>query len=339
MIRELTETFEPKKILHREEQIKTVGAVFKNFREFGMASNILAQGVTGSGKTTVISKIIKDNRAGDWDDILFVSGADTKTTFKTLRALFDLNCSTIEKLLAEGIQLLKKHPKIIILDEVNKIRDNDNLFDNLNTIYRATQCPIIIITNKRTIIDNMPDDARLTLFFDKVEFPSYNAIEIKNIVEDRLKNLEKISIPEDALAKICAYSGRQGSARIALQIIMKCILSNNYSMGYIDNISKSLEREDWKTFINGLTSSEKRFLDALLFISDKKQYFRHSDLTSYLKDISPSRISQLVSAFEDYGIIVTEYKNQGRGQGRYRVMKFVSDEIKLQLEDVLYPSK
>lgn len=339
MIRELTETYEPKKILHREEQMKTIASVFKNFRSFGMASNILVQGVTGSGKTTVTSKVIIENKNKDWSDVLFISGADTKTTFKTLRSLFDLNCSTIEKLLSDGISLLKKHPKIIVIDEVNKIKDSDNLFDNLNTIYRATQCPIIIITNKRTIIDNMPDDARLTLFFDKVEFPSYDSLEIKDIIQDRLKNIEKISVPEEALAKICAYAGRQGSARIALQIIMKCVLANDYSMDYIDKVAKSLEREDWKTFINGLTSSERRFLESMLFISDKKQFFRHSDLTSYLKDLSPSRISQLVSSFEDYGILVTEYRNLGRGSGRYRVMRFVSEEIKDQLSNVLYPEK
>jgi len=50
----------------------------------------------------------------------FASGADTKTTFKTLRALFDINCSTVEKLLAEGIKFLKKTPKILVIDEVNK---------------------------------------------------------------------------------------------------------------------------------------------------------------------------------------------------------------------------
>ncbi len=336
MIRELTESFEPKKILHRKEQMKVIEAVFKNFREFSMASNLLIQGVTGSGKTTVVSKLIESNKKPDCEDILFISGADTKTTFKTLRALFDINCSTVEKLLSEGIKLLKKHPKILIIDEVNKIRDHENLFDNLNTIYRGTQCPIIIITNKRTVLDNMPEDARLTLLFDKVEFPSYNAIEIKDIIQDRLYSLEKIKIPEVALSKICAYSGRQGSARVALQIIMKCVLANNYTQTYIDKIAKNLEREDWKTFINALTASERRFLEALLYISDKKQFIRHSDLTLQLKEVSPSRISQLVTSFEDYGILVTEYRNLGRGNGRYRVMRFVSNEIKSQLDGVLY---
>lgn len=340
MIRELTESFDPKKVLHRKDQIKVIDAVFKNYRKFGMASNLLVQGVTGSGKTTTVTKVINDNTKEDIskNDILFISGADTKTTFKTLRALFDLNCSTSEKLISEGVKFLKENPKILVIDEVNKIKDQDNLFDNLNTIYRLTQCPIIIITNKRTIIDNMPEDARLTLFFDKVEFPSYNADEIKDIIKDRMKLIKQVKFPETALRFICAHSARQGSARVALQVVVKCILANNYTEKYIQQIVMNLEKEDWKTFINGLTQSEKRFLDSLLHISDTKQFFRHSDLTLNLKDLSPSRISQLVTSFEDYGILVTDYKNLGRGNGRYRVIRFVSQEIRSQLEAVLYPN-
>ena len=113
MIRELTESFDPKKVLHRKEQIKIIDAVFKNFNKFGMASNLLIQGVTGSGKTTTVTKVMNDNTPETSNDnnILFSSGADTKTTFKTLRSLFDLNCSTVEKLLSEGVNFLKKNPK------------------------------------------------------------------------------------------------------------------------------------------------------------------------------------------------------------------------------------
>ena len=336
MINELTEYYEPEKILHRAEQIKDVDNVFKNFKKFGVASNLLIQGVTGSGKTTIITKVIKDNTIGE-EDHIFISGAETQTSFKTLRAIFDLNFSTIERVLTEGVKKLKSHPKIIIIDEVNKIRDCNNLFDNLNTIYRGIPCPIIVITNKRTIVDSMPDDARLTLLFDKVNFPAYNAIEIKNIVKDRIKRIRpKIKVPEGALAKISAFSARGGSARIALMITMKCILSNDYSIKYIDKIAKNLEREDWLIFVKGLTPSEKRFLEALLQISDSKPFMRHSDLTARLKDLSPSRISQLVTSFEDYGILVTEYKNFGRGTGRYRIIKFASKEIREKMDEVLY---
>lgn len=337
MITELTEYYEPEKILHRKEQIKEIDNAFKNFKKFGISSNLLIQGVTGSGKTTIVTKVIKDNTNENSEDFIFISGAETQTSFKTLRAIFDLNFSTIERVLTEGVKKLKVHPKIIIIDEVNKIRDCNNLFNNLNTIYRGVQCPIILITNKRTIVDSMPDDARLTLLFDKVNFPAYNSFEIKDIIKDRIKRIKtKIKFPEGALAKICAFSGRQGSARIALMITMKCILANDYSFKHIDKIAKNLEKEDWRIFIKGLTPSEKRFLEALLNISNSKQFMRHSDLTMRLKDLSPSRISQLVTSFEDYGILITEYKNFGRGTGRYRIIRFASKEIREKMEDVLY---
>ena len=127
-----------------------------------------------------------------------------------------------------------------------------------------------------------------------------------------------------------------GSARIALMITMKCILAKDYSIKYIDKIAKNLEREDWRVFVQGLTHSEKRFLEALLNISENNPFMRHSDLTKQLKDLSPSRISQLITSFEDYGLVVTEYKNLGRGTGRYRAIKFVSKEIIEKMEEVLY---
>jgi len=77
MLKELTEYYAPKKILHRDSQIKAIKNVFKNFEKNGIASNIFLMGVTGSGKTTIIKKIIDEE-----DGNIFGSGATTKTSFK-----------------------------------------------------------------------------------------------------------------------------------------------------------------------------------------------------------------------------------------------------------------
>jgi len=339
MIKELTEYYEPEKILHRKEQLSAIELVFSNFKKFNMASNLLIQGVTGSGKTTVINKAIKNNQEKG-NGIIFVSGAETKTSFKTLKAIFDLNFSTIERVLTEGAKNLKRKPQIIIIDEVNKIKDCNNLFNDLNTIYRSTQCPIILITNKRTIIDTMPDDARLTLLFDKVNFQAYNALEIKDILKARLKLVKNIpKVPEGALSKISAYASKQGSARVGLQIALKCLLSKNYTEKYIDSLYKNLEREDWMAFVNGLMATERNFLDSLIYLSEKKQAIRHAHIIEYMKTLSPSRISQLITTFEDYGVLITEYRNLGRGTGRFRTIRFVSEELKDNIDAVLYPEK
>lgn len=332
MIKELTEYYAPEKILFRDSQIKEVQAVFRNFKEQGMASNLLIQGVTGSGKTTVIKKIIDEE-----DNNVFGSGSTTKTSFKTLRAMFDLNCNTNERLLTEIIIKLQKEPKIIIIDEVNKIQDRQNLFNDLNTIYRETGCPIIIITNRRTIREEMPDDARLTLMFDKVEFPAYNALELQGILQSRL-DLIKDKIPaidEGALSLICAIGGRESSARVVLLITLKCLLANNFSQDYIHKVRKNMEREDWKDFVLQLKQTEKDFLKHLLYIKAQGKVARPSDISRKMVNFTPARISQLITAFEDYGIIESNYRNKGRAGGRTRVIDFSSEEIFRTLDELI----
>lgn len=332
MIKELTEYYSPQIILFRDAQIEEIRNVFKNFKEQGMASNLLIQGVTGSGKTTVINKII-----GEEDNNVLGSGSATKTSFKLLRAMFDLNCNTNERLLTEVIYKLQKEPKIIIIDEVNKIQDRQNLFNDLNTIYRETGCPVILITNKRTIRDEMPDDARLTLMFDKVEFPAYNAIELLGILKGRLELIQdKVSqVDEGALSLICAIGGRESSARVVLLITLKCILANNFSQDYINKVRKNLEREDWKDFVFGLKPTEKDFLKHLLYFKAEGKTVKPSDISKKMVNFTPARISQLITAFEDYGIIESSYKNKGRAGGRTRVINFVNEEVFKNLDELI----
>lgn len=324
MIKELTEYYIPEKVLHRDEQTKEIEAVFKNFKKQGMASNILIQGVTGSGKTTVINKIIqKENNS------VFGSGSTTKTSFRTLRAMFDINCNTNERLLTEIVSRLHQTPKIIIIDEVNKIQDRNNLFNDLNTIYRETGCPIILITNKRTIREEMPDDARLTLMFDRVDFPAYNAIELFDIIKSRLDLLQEKApkIPQGSLRKICAIGGKEASARVVLQITLKCLLANNFTETYIDKVRKNLEREDWKDFFINLKPTEKDFLRNLVDLKARGTIIKPSSISKAMIHFTPARISQLITAFEDYGIVETKWRNQGRGGGRARIIDFSNDHM------------
>lgn len=324
MLKELTEYYIPEEILHRDKQIKKVKSVFSNFKKNGIASNLLLMGVTGSGKTTIIKKIIESENRN-----VFGSGAVTKTSFKTLRAMFDVNCNTSERLLNEIIARLKVNPKIIIIDEVNRITDRGSLFDDLNTIYREAGCPIILITNYRLIREEMPEDVRLTLLFDKVEFPAYNAIELYDILKSRLNLIQDQipKIPESALRKICAIGGKEASARVILNITLKCVLANDFSEKYIDEVLKNMEKEDWKDFVIGLKPTEKEFLRNLLDLQTKQKDIKPSEISRDMSKFTPSRISQLISAFEGYGIIESNYKNLGRRGGRTRVVNIVSQEI------------
>lgn len=333
MIKELTEGYIPKKVLYREKQAEKIRNTFDNFSKYGIANNLFILGVTGSGKTTIIRKIIEEK-----NNHIFISGAITKTSFKTLRALFDLKYQTNDRLLVEGIKKLLREPKVIIIDEVNKITDLSNLFNDLNTIYRETSCPIILISNKRTIIDEMPDDAKKTFFFDKVEFESYDSDELYGILADRIEDIRRqmdIKIDDLSLKYICALGAKEGSARLVLTLTLKCIMANVFSKGYIDEITHNLEKEDWKNFVDGLIGTEYTFLKVLLELYPQVKQISNSDILKNMGNLTPSRISQVITTFEGYGIIRTEYKNLGRREGRFRVIGFVSDEIYKRLDELV----
>ncbi len=332
MLKELMEHYNPDNILHRDVQIKSIRDIFKNFKKNGIASNILIMGVTGSGKTTSIKKVVDEE-----NNNYFGSGSITKTSFRTLRAMFDLNCNTNERLLNEIISKLKINPKILIIDEVNRIEDIPAMFNSLNTIYRETGCPVILITNKRTIFDDMPNDARLTLLFDKIEFPSYNALELYDIIKNRIDLIqEKIpNVPKGSLRKICAIAGKESSARIVLSITLKCILADDFSEKYIDKIRDNLEKEDWRDFVAGLKPSEKEFLKNIVELQSTKKDIKPSDISKCMSRFTPARISQFITAFENYGIIESKYKNMGRGGGRSRTLNFASEEIYSNIEELI----
>jgi len=177
MIIELSEEYIPKDILFRDAQIKQIRDVFLNYQRIGMGTNLLIQGVTGSGKTTIIKKITeKENNS------IYISCLDKKTTHEVLKSLFNIKIRNQSEVLQKIVKKLLEDPKILIIDEIDKVRDFTNLMNDLNFIYRKTMIPIIIITMKRNILQKMPLDVIKTLFFERVSLPSYNANELKCIL-------------------------------------------------------------------------------------------------------------------------------------------------------------
>ena len=335
---ELMEGYQPNKILHREQQLNELEMVFTNYRQYGVASNKISIGVTGSGKTTILQHLIQK-----FDNVIYVSASQLKTSFKIIKAIYNIESNQVDKILQDTILNLKKNKRVIIIDELNKVDDPKNLFDDLNTIYRETGVPIILSTNNISFLDQIPEDARLTLFFEKIRFPSYNAEELYDIALSRIKSfpeeLRKL-ISESFLKYICAISSKEGSARTMLGLLRRVILAHNFSQEYVDKLINDDKTDDWHIFLASLNQTEKKFLNILidLYINKVKEGKSGSisvyEINSYFSDenYTPPRISQLVTTFEnDYGIISTCYINKGRRRGRYRVIDFVSPEMFNQL--------
>lgn len=325
----LFEAYPPSKILHRDQQIEMIQKLFLQIKEKeALGTALLIQGVTGSGKTATTKHILKNN-AGLY---LFASGETTKTACATLRALSDLDYKTEEKILNEFIEKISIEKKVVVIDEVHKIKDLNNFLQHINTIYRNAGVPIILVTNRRMFLEKMPEDVRKTLFFQKVLFPAYDAMHLYDILNDRLKE-GNLGIPEETKRYICGIGAKEGSARLILRLAYEHITKKEQN---IDKILNALNREEWSEVINSLCYSEKKFLRTLLKLSDNNgKKISSSELQQEFSDLSPSRISQIITGLEGYGMIKTEKVNLGRGGGRFRYISFTNGKVKETIDVLL----
>ena len=300
-----------------------------------MGSNLLLQGDSGTGKTASLKKVLSTKNGYH----IFVSGSTTETAEKTIRALINTTSKGTERLLSEIISFLHTNPKIIIIDEVNRIKNMKYLFDLLNTIYRETGMPIIVASNRKRILSDIELDARKTLLFERLEFKSYNAHELKAILDQRISKIREslnVKIPSASISFICAKATSDGSARKAIGIASRCLINNDFSEENINRINNKMEEEEWTEFYNDLTQTDKKFLKVCLELYASGKEICHTNLMPHL-NISPQRISQLITKFvKDYGVFRSYYLNKGGVNfgGRRRVVDFSTQEVFSKLDGV-----
>ena len=344
---QLMENFEVENILFREYHLDKIEHVFNNYKEFGVSTNLMICGVTGSGKTLCLKKIIQKHPS----EHIYISAGLKKRSNQILSLISKVNIRNSEVLIEKTIEELKKEKKVIVIDELNKVQDAKIFFDDLNTIYRETGVPIILITNNPLLMNSMAEDARLTLLFSRIDFRAYNSLELIEICKQRVSLLPKEmvkGIEESTIPKICAYAGKSGSARRALGLLRKCILAGKFSQEEVDALVKNEEYISLQTFVGSMNEVERSFLSELIEIYVKKindlenpestdeVYITPKEIQESLPTINISKISQLITLFEnEYGFLITSYIQKGRMGGRYRKIDFVNRETFQQLEAVL----
>lgn len=337
MLTELTEIYIPDIFIHRENQLNFIRKIFSNFKEHGLAGNVILIGSSGAGKTSTLKKIISEQ-----DNHIYISASEANTTNKLLKLLTHSNSHSSSDLLIALKEKFKEDPKILIIDEIGKIIDPENFYNCLNDFYREAQVPIILVTNKWNFIEQMPEDARLTLFLERVEFPSYNAFQISDILNHRI-DLIKGKVPfipsQSSIEYISAkvVKDHLSSIRVALGVLLRCVVDMNDSVDFIERKLDQVKEQEWRTFIHKLTETEKEFINIVLNITENKIEVSMPEINERMDRVGPSRISQLATLFIDYGLLKAKYKNLGKAGGKYRVLEFSRPEHRVKLIKLLNP--
>lgn len=298
----LQNNYQPKDIVHRDQQIKQIASILAPVLRGERPSNLFLYGKTGTGKTLSIQYLREE----------LLKRIKKDSNFK-LKILY-LNCKlkkvsdTEYRILAEFIRKLggdvpatglptqlvynkfiriidsEKQLIVLILDEIDqtiKNISNDFLYNltRLNSELSKTQICMVGISNNLTFLDELDSRVRSSLSEEEVVFPPYNALQLQEILTRRAKEGFKENVLEEGVvAKCAAFAAREhGDARRALDLLRisgelaerdNC---KKISLKHIDEANNKIEKDK---ILDVIGSEPKQFqvvLNSIIKLSEKQK--------------------------------------------------------------------
>jgi len=369
--RALQVQYTPENIPHRDEQIEQIAKIMAPCLRMEKPSNLFLYGKTGTGKTLAvthttnnIAKIAKKREiplAVLYLNCKLKKIADTEyriiaqITRELGREIPPTGLPTDEvyrvffNLLEERKQLL-----ILVLDEIDQLvkKIGDEILYNLtriNTELKNSQVSIIGISNDLSFTNNLDPRVKSSLSEEEIVFPPYNALQLQDILKERigLAFIEGV-LEEGVVEKCAAYAAREhGDARRALELmrvageIAQREEEKKIRIFHIDKAEEKIEKEK---MLDIILYQPKQFQAALYSIITLHQNKRSDKLISTgeiyelyknicgkinLRMLTQRRVSDIIQELDMLGIINAQVISKGR-YGRTR-------EISLSLQDNLIP--
>lgn len=237
----LTSSFVPDKIRHRELEIKQISAILAPVLREYYPNNIFIYGTCGTGKTIVTKFLINQLREA-------VSGSKLKVIYINckMKKVADTEYRLLAQMLREfgecvpdtGLPTDVLYRKfferveratgniILILDEIDtlvkKIGDDFLYnFTRVNNDLKNSHVTIVGITNDLAMRDNLDLRVKSSLSEEEILFKPYNAMQLKDILTERILQGFKDGIVDDTVISKCAALAAQehGDARRALDLL------------------------------------------------------------------------------------------------------------------------
>jgi len=182
--------FIPKIVPYRESQQRFVASCIKPLFNNQNGQNVLIHGIPAVGKTVALRHILQDLEE-QTDDILpvYVNCWQKNSIHKIATEMCEqlgqnlyANQKT-DEILRRLFQFINRKSIVLVLDEVDKLEDHDFIYSVLEEIYRKS---LVLITNYKEWIVDLDTRIKSRLMAQVLEFPSYNEIETKGIIKQRI---------------------------------------------------------------------------------------------------------------------------------------------------------
>jgi len=374
--------YTPENIPHRDKQIEQIASILASILRGERPSNLFLYGKTGTGKTISVKYVSavlleKAKELGVDVRIEYLNCKLRKiadTEYRILAALIHQLGGYVpatglptDKVYSKFIELIdnKKQLVVLVFDEVDQAvkKVPDSFLYNLtrlNSELSKAQISLIGISNDITFLENIDPRIRSSLGEEEVVFPPYNALQLKDILQERCKRAFKEGVvDEGVIAKCAAFAAREhGDARRALDLLRVAGElseregSKKIDLNYIDRANKEIEKDkileivetEPKQFqivlysILQLEKENKGKNDLKVFTGDVYNYYQEFCKKINMDVLTQRRISDIIAEVDMLGLINARVISKGR-HGRTREIKIaIPDSLINSVESILVDS-
>jgi len=360
----LSDSYIPKKIYHRENEIKKIASVVAPALKLERTSNLFIYGKTGTGKTLTVTYVLKHFADKVKQLNLPVKIVQINARLKNLadteykligHIVKELNKNTaiygvsLEELYDKFFTLIKPYRiLILVIDEIDAVvnKSGDSfLYNLLRSHYQTdTKISIIGISNDIFLMEKFDPRVKSSLFHEELIFEPYNALQLIDILKERAKvAFREGVIEEGVIEKIAAISAQEhGDARRAINLlrlsgeIAEREGNDKITLEHVDKAIEELEKNEVIQTIKSLPKQHQIVLYSLInFLTGKNENVAYTGvLYNYYeqfvaknlnaKPITPRRFSEILSELDLMGLIKAEI-NYLSGRGKTR---FISLPLK-----------
>jgi len=374
----VTPHFTPAKLPFREKQINEITSVLSSALQGKKADNLFIYGKTGTGKTATSKFVLQQlgdfvKKNNSFVETSYINCRNYNSKYKTMVKLVKKffpeenfvgysNTFIYEKLLeyvGKGIEL------IIVLDEIDKVKDLDELvycLTRANDELEKGSISVIGISNNLLFKDRLDPRTKSSLCEKELVFPPYNAQELKAILSERCARAFKPGAVEDsAISLASAFAAQEsGDARTAVMLMLRAgeladkMKLQKISDEQVKEAKNLVEEEIIFNMISTLPRHEQLVLYSISFLTSNKKgvrtitnakeegvlfsgevYDEYLRISKGLKDdpVSSRWYRQYLNELEMYGLILSTASGKGiRGNTRLIKLGFDAEKIKAVLE-------
>lgn len=325
----MEEYFIPRRILHRNGQLEAMRDNLEPVLGGNRPRDMHLYGPPGAGKTCMARYLLDElDKQSTRVKTSYVNCFENSSRFRVLyEVVTDIGSplsahekgTPTDEVLEKLRRLVDDNYCVLILDEVDKLREKDVLY----SLARTPEIGLILISNRETALWNMDQRIRSSLACKKeIKFPKYTTNELVDILQDRVKwGLMPDSTRQEQLERIAMLA--EGDARLAIDTLRIAAErsqddeEDQIKNKYIENaVSKAQNKINSKT-LDKLNKDQALLYEILKNEKEMKAGELHKKYKEKTDDPKVNRtVRKYLQKLERLGLIKTE------GKGRWRVYRF-----------------